>query len=52
MCMIQIMLYYYTQETHNHDLLKPTIMKLTYTIKITFNINSTTIHSALAVLIN
>jgi hypothetical protein len=50
--MIQNMLHYYIQETHNPKPLKPTIMKLTYIRKLTFNINDTTIHFALAIPIN
>ncbi len=38
--------------TRNVNPLKPIIMKLTYTRKTTFNIDGTTIHSTLAILIN
>jgi ABC-type transport system involved in cytochrome c biogenesis permease component len=37
------------KETTNIDILKPKVMKLTYIRKITFNINGTIIHSALAI---
>jgi hypothetical protein len=52
MCIIQNMLQYYTKQITNDDPLKPKIMKLTYIGKITFNINSTTIHFALAIPLN
>jgi hypothetical protein len=40
------------KETTNIDILKPKVMKLTYIRKITFNINGTIIHSALAIPLN
>jgi hypothetical protein len=46
------MLQYYTKQITNVDILEPKIMKLTYTRKTTFNINGTTIHSALAIPLN
>ncbi len=52
MCIIQNMLQYYTKQITNDDPLKPKIMKLTYIGKVTFNINSTTIHFALAIPLN
>ncbi len=52
MCIIQNMLRYYTKKITNVDILKPKIMKLTYTKKPTFNINGITIHFALAIPLN
>ncbi len=52
MCIIQNMLQYCTKQIINDDPLKPKIMKLTYIRKITFNINSTTKHSAVAIPLN
>ncbi len=52
MCIIQNMLQYYIKETTIADPLKPKVMKLSYIGKATFNINGTTIHSALAILLN
>jgi predicted methyltransferase len=46
------MLRYYTKKITNVDILKPKIMKLTYTKKPTFNINGITIHFALAIPLN
>jgi hypothetical protein len=42
----------YIKETTNTDPLKPKVMKLTYKGKTTFNLNGTTIHYALAILLN
>jgi hypothetical protein len=36
----------------NVDPLKPKVMKLTYTWKVTFNINGTTIHFTIAIPLN
>ncbi len=52
MCIIQNMLRYYIKDISNVDPLKPKVMKLTYTRKITFNINGMTIHSTLAIPLN
>ncbi len=52
MCIIQNTLRYYIKQITNDDLKKPKIMKLTYVGKVTFNINSTTIHFALAIPLN
>jgi len=46
------MLMYYMKDIPNVDPLKPKVMKLTYIRKITFNINSMTIHSAFAIPLN
>ncbi len=46
-CIIQT---YY--DITNVDPLKPKVMKLTYTRKVTFNINGRTIHFALAISLN
>ncbi len=46
------MLQYYIKEITNVDLLKPKVMKLTYSWKTSFNINGTTIHSTLAIPLN
>ncbi len=46
------MLRYYIKQITNVDPLKPKMMKLAYTGKITFNINGTTIHFALIVPLN
>ncbi len=43
MCIIQNMLRYYNKQFTNANLLKPNIMKLTYTV--TFNTNGTTIQN-------
>jgi hypothetical protein len=47
-CIIQSMLQYYIKQM-NANLLKPKIIKLTYTMKSTFNINGTTIYSTLII---
>ncbi len=47
MCIIQNMLWYYTKQVTNVDILKPKIMKLTYIGKTSFNINGTMIHFTL-----
>ncbi len=52
MCSIQKMLWYYTKQITNFDPLKPKMMKLAYTGKITFNINGTMINFALIVPLN
>jgi len=48
MCIIQNLLQYYIKQIRNVNPLKPKIMKLTYTRKVAFNINRTTMHSRLA----
>ncbi len=52
MCTIQNMLCYYIKKILDADFLKPKIMKLTYIGKRSFNINGTTIHSALVIPLN
>jgi hypothetical protein len=52
MCIIQNMLQYCIRETIDGNLLKLKIMKWTYTWKITFNINSSTIQFAFAIPFN
>jgi hypothetical protein len=52
MCIIQNMLQYYIKKNINVDLLKPKVMKLTYTWKTSFNINGTTIQFVLAIPLN
>jgi hypothetical protein len=46
------MLKYYKKDIINVDCLKPKIMKLTYTGKVTLNIHATTIHSSLVIPLN
>jgi hypothetical protein len=48
MCIIQNILQYYIKQIRNANPLRLKIMKLTYTRKVAFNINGTTIHSRLA----
>ncbi len=52
MCIIQNMLRYYIKRITNVDPLKPKVIKLTYTRKVTFNISGTIIHFALAIPLN
>jgi hypothetical protein len=52
MCIIQNMLWYYIKHITNVDPLKPKVIKLTYTRKVTFNINGTIIHFALTIPLN
>jgi hypothetical protein len=52
MCIIQNMSQYYTKQITNADPLNPTIMKLAYTRKMTFNINDTIIHFAFVIPLN
>ncbi len=52
MCIIQNMLRYYIKDIPNVDPLKPKLMKLAYTKKVTFNITCMTIHSTLEILLN
>lgn len=52
MFIIQNMLQHYIKNIIHVNPLKPKIMKLTYTSKTTFNINSTIIHFALAMLLD
>jgi hypothetical protein len=52
MCIIQNMLQYYKIEITDVDLLKPKVMKLTYTRSFFKNINGTIIHFALTLPLN
>ncbi len=52
LCIIKNMLQHYIRNIIHANPLKPKIMKLTYTLKTTFNINNTTIHFALTMLLD
>ncbi len=52
MCIMENTLQSYMKQMPNVDPLKPKIMKLTYTWEAAFNINGTTIHSALVIPLN